>query len=152
MKRPYISGPMTGIPHHNFPDFYFVEEKLRELGYDPINPARYTVDESVPPFDDWVVALRYAQDNPRAWEEYIHADIKLMMEADGIVLMDGWRQSRGSCTELVVAVNCGLPVGRFWMNDALCMAVDDGLQYLYDVALAHLVSCKLSKKVEILPV
>jgi len=35
----YISGPMTGLPDHNFPAFYEAAEHLKRLGWNPVNPA-----------------------------------------------------------------------------------------------------------------
>lgn len=39
MKRIYISGPMSGMPEHNFPAFNAEAARLRALGYDVVNPA-----------------------------------------------------------------------------------------------------------------
>ena len=42
MKQIYLSGPMTGLPEHNFPAFYEAERLIREAFPDAAvkNPAR----------------------------------------------------------------------------------------------------------------
>jgi len=35
----YISGPMTGLPEHNFPAFNAAAAYYRERGFEVINPA-----------------------------------------------------------------------------------------------------------------
>jgi len=46
-KRIYISGPMTGLPEHNFPAFHAAAERLRKAGWEVNNPAEETSSESV---------------------------------------------------------------------------------------------------------
>ncbi|HEY7417690.1 MAG TPA: DUF4406 domain-containing protein, partial [Ktedonobacteraceae bacterium] len=38
--RVYISGPMTGLPQANYPLFHEAERVVREMGHEPLNPAR----------------------------------------------------------------------------------------------------------------
>ena len=38
-KRIYISGPMTGMPEHNFPAFHAAADRLRKAGWSVVNPA-----------------------------------------------------------------------------------------------------------------
>lgn len=52
----YLSGPMTGRPNHNREAFYEAEEKLRDCGYDVVNPARAEFG----PDADWITYMRAA--------------------------------------------------------------------------------------------
>lgn len=92
----YLAGPMTGYPEFNFPAFDEAAAELRAVGYEVINPAE--VDRALG-FD------------PRSEDEYTdenyHAamrrDIPLVMKADGVALLPGWRASRGANLEHDVA-------------------------------------------------
>jgi len=92
-KRIYISGPMTGVPEHNFPAFFAAEERLTQAGFQPLNPARNFGGET---------------DRPRA--EYIRADLELLLQCDGIAMLPGWEKSRGAKLEYLIAWELGLPV------------------------------------------
>lgn len=109
MHRPYISGPMSGERWHNFPAFFDAEEKLRAHHYDPINPARRGGDT-------WRECYDYAMANPQEWEAYIRRDTELLLQSDGICLMEGWEDSKGACFELMVAVCIGLPLVGYREN------------------------------------
>jgi hypothetical protein len=37
----YISGPMGGLPGFNYPAFNFAAKRLRDLGYNVLNPAEH---------------------------------------------------------------------------------------------------------------
>ena len=38
MKRVYISGPMAGVPEHNFPEFQKTADLYRAQGFDVVSP------------------------------------------------------------------------------------------------------------------
>lgn len=93
-KRPvvYISGPMTGMPDHNFPAFHEAAAHYRGLGYTVINPAELPGE---------------GDDHP--WEWYLRRDLIAMLEggADTIVLLPNWSQSKGARLEQHVAMRLG---------------------------------------------
>jgi hypothetical protein len=89
--RLYISGPMTGIKDWNFPAFNEAATKLRERGYDVVNPAELNPGDT-----DWHTCLR--------------ADIKALCDCDGIALMPGWMNSKGAHLEVHVAHRLGLQI------------------------------------------
>ena len=82
-KTIYISGRMTGLSDFNFPAFFRAEERLQARGYKTINPARNQVQNT--------------------WHDYLRLDIKNMMSADAIYLLNGWEASKGSRIEFWLA-------------------------------------------------
>jgi Domain of unknown function (DUF4406)/Domain of unknown function (DUF6378) len=92
----YISGPMTGIPDHNFPAFTAAAKKLREEGFHVFNPAE--------------------NDNgskDKSWEWYMSIDLANVCKADKVMVLPGWRKSRGATKEVDVALTVGVPVIDF---------------------------------------
>ena len=88
----YISGAMSGYPDWNKPAFHAMADALIRAGHVPLNPA----DTSLP--------------SCAGWEEYMRADIRLLMDADAIVLLHGWAQSRGACLECTIARELGFKI------------------------------------------
>lgn len=85
----YLSGPMTGIPDHNFPMFDRVAAALRHRGWRVISPADFG-------------------DRPgETWESHLQRDINLVIGASILVQLPGWENSKGAKLELVVAENFG---------------------------------------------
>ncbi len=92
MKRYYLSGPMSGIEDNNFPAFNAAEARLRELGHDAINPAK---------FDDAGMTR----------EEMLARDVEIVLtvpDLDGLVMINGWHMSDGSNLEAIAARCRGL--------------------------------------------
>lgn len=90
-KRVYISGPMAGIPEHNFPAFHAAAAELRAAGYEVVNPAE--IDRS-----------------GSSWEDCLRADLREMCTCDSIALLPGWEGSKGANLELHVAHRIGMRV------------------------------------------
>ena len=94
MKRIYISGPMSGLPNHNFPAFYAAAEKVRAQGIEAVNPAEINADTDL------------------SWEECLRADIKALSDCDTIAMLPGWENSKGAHLEVHVAHRLGIRVVR----------------------------------------
>ena len=92
MKTIYLSGPMTGLPDLNFPAFHAQAARLRDLGYTVINPAELHLDPGAP------------------WHACLRADLKALLDCDGIVLLDGWERSAGAHLEMHVAHRVGIEI------------------------------------------
>lgn len=82
----YIAGPMSGLPDYGREHFNEVEAKLKADGCKVINPAILPTD-----LPDRV---------------YMPMCLAMVREADVIVLLDGWRDSRGAQLEYDYAVRC----------------------------------------------
>ena len=90
--RVYISGPMSGLPEHNFPAFNAEAAQLRSLGYEVINPVDINGDSSTP------------------WEECLRRDLIELLGCDILALLPGWQISKGAQLELHVAHRVGMPI------------------------------------------
>ncbi|WP_053958368.1 DUF4406 domain-containing protein [Sulfobacillus thermosulfidooxidans] len=97
----YLSGPMSGLPDFNYPAFHAMASQLRTRGYVVINPA----ESGTPPGWEYADYLR-------------HDLVQLVEHAEGVALLPGWRTSRGSRVEVMVAEALGLPVASLnqWMT------------------------------------
>lgn len=122
--RIFISGPMTGLPDHNFPAFEAAAKRLRDDGHFVINPAelsamfgkpeeiekgfvnfyRLTCCEDLPPFDTTPAACE------KIAQSIMAADLTAIRSCDAIYLLKGWEQSRGAKKELAEAIAHGLTV------------------------------------------
>lgn len=93
----YISG---AIAHYDLEErkkvFGMAENYIRNvLKSEPVNPF----NNGVPSYEDWRVHMK--------------ADIKLLLECDGILMLRGWETSKGAKLEFDVATSCGLKVINF---------------------------------------
>lgn len=91
IKKIYISGPMTGKEKLNADEFNKIADKLRDAGVFAINPVDIN-----PPSAPWHICLK--------------EDIKHLLEADGVVLLNGWQKSRGALVEIFVSLTLGIPL------------------------------------------
>lgn len=88
--RVYVAGPMTGLPELNFPAFHAASNKLRQSGYEVINPAEINVDPAL------------------GWETCMRADIAQLVTCEYIALLPGWENSKGARLEKHIADNLGM--------------------------------------------
>lgn len=92
-KRIYIAGPMTGLTEHNFPAFHAAADQLRQAGWNVVNPAENFGGRT---------------DLPR--EDYLRADVALLVGCDAVAMLGGWEDSRGAKLEYLLARELGMPV------------------------------------------
>jgi len=85
-KRIYLAGPMTGLPDHNFPAFHEAANRLAAAGWDVCNPA-----------DNF----NGRTDLPR--EQYLRADVAMLVQCEAIALLAGWEDSHGAQLEYLIA-------------------------------------------------
>ena len=89
----YLSGPMTGLPDFNRPEFNRVAAILRAQGHHVFNPAE--TDEYEP---------------RQSFAEYTRF---ICLEADKVVLLKGWQNSKGASVEVKLAVYIGVKVSEY---------------------------------------
>lgn len=97
----YIAGPMTGYKDYNYPKFFEIDEKLVNLGWKTVNPAR--VADSLGGQDAFL-----ADKNTEI--AILKEQKSQLMKCDAIVLLDGWTKSPGSRIELKLALENNLDV------------------------------------------
>lgn len=100
--RVYLSGPMSGYEGFNFDAFNSAAKWLRECGYhDIFNPAEQGWGNGDP---------TTGEVSDDEYLEFMREDIRQVASADMIVMLPGWRESRGATFELDVAKRLGLEV------------------------------------------
>lgn len=82
----YISGPMTGLPEFNYPEFERVSEALKELGYEVVSPAQPEL------LGDGI-----------GWDFCMRSSIVLLMKCNAIYMLDGYENSRGAMLEYAIS-------------------------------------------------
>lgn len=89
-RRYYLAGPMTGIEGHNFRSFDKFAKELRERGYEVVSPAE--IARTLP-----------GEPGDLPYTEYVRADLRELLNCTDLVLLPGWRGSRGAMMELNIA-------------------------------------------------
>lgn len=85
----YLAGPMTGYPEHNFPLFHSEAKRLRELGYEVVNPAEMNAGFTT------------------QWAKCMAEDIKAAVDCDAIALLPNWFRSKGATLEHLIMKELG---------------------------------------------
>lgn len=84
---------MTGLPELNFPAFFEAEKRLREVGFEVINPAD-----------------RAGRTKGKSWDWYLRQCIKDMLEAEGLAMLPQWYGSKGANLEHHLAAELNMPI------------------------------------------
>lgn len=109
----YLAGPMSGIEGYNLKGFNMFAKHLREQGLDIVNPAELAVDDGT-----------VAGSHP--WEYYVKYDLKFLLECNSMILIPGWRDSRGVRLELTIAATLKYKVYLIGEDFRLKMFEEDG--------------------------
>jgi hypothetical protein len=108
----YLAGPMTGIPHFNYPAFNSAASALRFEGREVFNPAEHDIkvfgkDISNPEGCAATATKDHGFDRRAA----LKADLSWICDqAEAIALLPGWENSSGANAERALAVALGLEV------------------------------------------
>ena len=89
-KKVYIAGQISDNPNFR-KEFATAEKKLQELGYEPVNPAKYE-----PP--------------NMPYKYYISRGIIMLSGCDKIYMLKGWQRSPGATLEKHFAETVGIEV------------------------------------------
>lgn len=103
VSKVYVSGPMSGIPDHNFPAFHEAAKHLRGNGYTVVSPAELDEEDvgGIPEAVE-VGGLEYI--------EYLKRDVEHVVHVDALVMLPGWQKSRGARFEAYIAAGLEKPV------------------------------------------
>ena len=99
-NRLYLAGPMRGKPHYNFPAFDAAAERLRQQGYEVVNPADMSRE----------VGVEKVVTDPAVFNRLIAEELREVRACDAIYLLRGWERSAGTRDELEVALSHGLEI------------------------------------------
>lgn len=92
-RKIYISGGISGYPlEERRAVFARAEEELWGRGYVPVNPFNNGVSLDA------------------SYGDHMRADLRMLLDCDGIYLLRGWESSRGACLERDVAAACDLSI------------------------------------------
>jgi len=93
MKKLYLSGKITGREIGEAKHHFLTHQLLLGLkGFEVINP-----------FD-------LHKDYNKDWSDFMRVDIQALCECDGIVMLQGWTDSKGAKLEHYIASELGLEI------------------------------------------
>lgn len=96
----YISGKITGLPFSEVEaKFQQAEWLLEDLDVEPINP------------------LKNGLTKEHSWNQHMVRDIEMLLECDGILMLENWKESVGAGIEYDIAMRTGKTI-MFEMNVA----------------------------------
>lgn len=114
----YLSGPMTGLPEYNYPHFNAVAKQLRSQGMKILSPAEVDGGEQV----------TNGEAEKKPYSYWLKSAMRMMCEADAIIMLEGWTQSKGARAELDFALDCGLPAYRLELGTTYHNGYESGRQ------------------------
>jgi hypothetical protein len=97
--RIYISGPMRGLPNHNFSAFDAAAARIRTAGWSPISPADLDREQG----------HSYDADSSAFVKRAMQRDMAAIFTCDQIAMLPGWRQSEGAVAEVALSCVIGMP-------------------------------------------
>lgn len=108
----YIAGPMRGYKHFNFPAFDAMQDELSAFGYEIYNPATMDREAGFDPMElpedfDWEDGICSI---PFSMSDAIKRDIAAINKCQYIVMLRGWKKSKGARAEKAMAEWMGLEV------------------------------------------
>ena len=102
MKTIYISGPMKNMTDGNMQAFDEAEKQLKQLGYEVLNPHKIAEEVNLRFFEMGKIP---------EYEDYLREDIiQMLAKCDAVLVIPGWRGSKGSKLEIANALACGIDV------------------------------------------
>ena len=97
-SRIFIAGPMRGYENYNFKKFDHIEELLKQLGFDVVNPAR--------------ISRKFKESEVNSDIAVYNKMVDMQQDAERtcntILLLDGWQWSKGVKLEVKTASELGM--------------------------------------------
>lgn len=104
----YLSGPMRGYPHLNFPAFDVYRDRFLQRNYAVLSPADIDRAAGEEDLDDDAVHTP-EQQGRYAYRDF-HGLLFLDPRIDAVAMMPEWERSTGAVAEFCIARWLGLPV------------------------------------------
>lgn len=108
LPKYYLAGKMTGIPQFNFPKFDEAALNLRRRGIVVLSPAEMddpNEREIAMASED---GINSETELPRS--HFLKRDFLIVLEADGVIVLDDWLDSSGARDETRLAFSLDKPV------------------------------------------
>jgi hypothetical protein len=114
--RVYLAGPMRNYPEFNQEAFKAGAAKLREAGHEVFSPYEDNLRNGL---DSAGMAGKQAEaEKIRPLRECIAADLSwISLHAEAVIVLPGWKESRGATAETAAAIALDLPI--FELEDFL---------------------------------
>lgn len=100
-RKIYIAGPMTGLARWNRPAFEEAARTLRAQGWEVVSPVEV---------GDAFGSQNTIVTTPGLLDAVIDEELAQLAKCDAIYLLRGWQDSRGTRTELYLALEKGLDI------------------------------------------
>lgn len=92
----YISGPVTGIPKANRPQFLLAELMLLSYGCETFNPIHIIIPDPL--------------EGEALWSYCMHFCVRALPECNSILMLPHWQNSKGAVWEKRIAEMLGLNI------------------------------------------
>ena len=104
----YIAGKMTGLPSFGAEEFRKAARVLRERDFEVVSPLE--MDEAVGITVDGLTGFEDLADQGFDIRSTLMADLEaVLFDVDAVVLLPGWRGSRGALAEYATARAASIP-------------------------------------------
>ena len=100
-RKIYIAGPMTGLARWNRPAFEQAARTLRAQGWEVVSPVEV---------GDAFGSPNTIVTTPGLLDAVIDEELAQLATCDAIYLLRGWQDSRGTRTELYLALEKGMDI------------------------------------------
>ena len=113
----YLSGPMSGLPELNYPEFANVTERLRSAGRTVLSPHEIQLTSEP------------------TWVNYMREALAMLLRCENIVMLPGFEKSEGAKIELTLARQLKMRVG-YWRGYAIDWVdtyTEEEAKVLYDL-------------------
>lgn len=117
-KVAFISGPISGFENGNFEFFKHSQIYLEKKGYIVMNPHETRKDI----YNKWAKTIDYEvkiseKTIELMWIDFIKDDIKHLLIADCVFVLENWESCKGSNLQLMIAQKLGIPI--YYMKNLL---------------------------------
>ena len=112
----YTAGKMRGLPSFGAEGFRKAARVLRARGFEVISPLE--MDEDAGIYVDGLTGFEDLADQGFDIRHTLMADLHVvLMGVDAVVLLPGWRDSRGAIAEYATAQAAGVPTWELTYED-----------------------------------